>query len=445
MKRILFLGLIWIFYAVFQPINAQVLDKILAVIDEDVILESELENQVTYLKKMGEEDPEGTLRCFVFESMLTNKLLLAKARLDSLTVSDEQVENELNRRLNMFIMQSGGEAEFEKTMGKSILQFKIELRPKIKEQLLIEQQKNKITENVQITPKEIRQFFQQIPADSLPFLPAEVEVYQIVIIPKPSNESKEKAKAKLKNIRSQILAGSAFEDMAKFYSEDIESAKQGGSLGEFKKGQMVPEFDEVVFSLKEGEISEVFETPYGYHIVKLHKLMGDRAKASHILITPEKTSQDEEIALEKLKKIRKEILDSTQFEIAATKYSDDAQTKMYGGLIMNPQNGEPRIPLDQLDPEIYLTIDKMNEGEISEPKEFYSKNPRIGKAFHIVYLKKKYPPHLASLENDYSKFKQAALEAKKMEAMEKWFLKAKEQVYIEIKDQNCKQALENWK
>lgn len=427
-----------------MSIQAQVLDRILAVIDEDVILESELENQISYLKKMGEADEDGTLRCFVFETMLTNKLLLAKARLDSLKVNDEQVENELNRRLNMFIMQSGGETEFEKIVGKSILQFKIELRPKIKEQLLIEQQKNKITENVQVSPKEIRQFFNQIPVDSLPFLPAEVEVYQIVIIPKPSQENKEKAKAKLKNIRNQILAGSSFEDMARFYSEDYESAKQGGSLGEFKKGQMVPEFDDVVFSLKEGEISEVFETQYGYHIVKLHKIMGDRAKASHILIVPEKTPKDEELALEKLKKIRQEILDSTKFELAAVKYSDDLQSKMYGGLIMNPQTGEPRVPLDQLEPEIFLTIDKMQEGEISEPKEFYSKNPRIGKAYHIVYLKKKYPPHLANFETDYAKFKQAALQAKKMEVMEKWFQKAKEQVYIDIKDSECKQALENW-
>ncbi len=444
MKKILFFG--WLFLIIpSNPLNAQVLDRILAIIDEDVILESELENQVTYLKKMGEEDDEGTLRCFVFESMLTNKLLLAKARLDSLKVNDEQVENELNRRLSMFVMQSGGEAEFEKIMGKSILQFKIELRPKIKEQLLIDQQKNKITDNVQITPKEIRQFFNQIPTDSLPFLPAEVEAYQIIIVPKPSQENKEKAKAKLKNIRSQIMAGSAFEDMAKFYSEDVESARQGGSLGEFKKGQMVPEFDDVVFSLKEGEISEVFETQYGFHIVKLHKIMGDRAKASHILISPEKNFKDEELALEKIQKIRQEILDSTKFEIAATKYSDDPQTKMYGGLIMNPQNGEPRVPLDQLEPEVYLTIDKMKEGDISEPKEFYSKNPRIGKAYHIIYLKKKYPPHLASLEQDYTKFKQAALQAKKMEVMEKWFLKAKEQVYIDIKDNDCKQALENWK
>ncbi len=443
MKRNLLLGWL-IFYIFYQPINAQILDRILAVIDEDVILESDLENQIAYLKKMGEKDEDGTLRCFVFENMLTNKLLLAKARLDSLKVSDEQVENELNRRLNMFIMQSGGEVEFEKIMGKSILQFKIELRPKIKEQLLIEQQKNKITENVQVTPKEIRQFFNQIPKDSLPYLPAEVEAYQIVIIPKPSQESKEKAKSKLKNIRNQILAGSSFEDMAKFYSEDIESAKQGGSLGEFKKGQMVPEFDDVVFSLKEGEISEVFETQYGFHIVKLHKIMGDRAKASHILIIPEKTNKDEELALEKIRKVRQEILDSTKFEIAAVKYSDDPQSKIYGGLIINPQNGEPRVPLDQLEPEVYLTIDKMNEGEISEPKEFYSKNPRIGKAYHIIYLKKKYQPHVASLDSDYAKFKQAALEAKKQEAIEKWFMKAKEQVYIDIKDHECKQALENW-
>ena len=436
---------LWLYFLFTSFLNAQTLDKILAVVDEEIILESDLENQVNYLKKMGEKDEDGTLRCFVFENMLTSKLLLAKARLDSLKVSDEQIENELNRRLNLFIMQSGGEAEFEKMMGKSILQFKIELRPKIKEQLLIEQQKNKITENVQVTPKEIRQFFNQIPPDSLPFLPAEVEVYQIVIVPKPSEESKEKAKAKLKNIKNQILAGSSFEDMAKFYSEDIESARLGGSLGEFKKGQMVPEFEEVVFSLKEGEISEVFETQYGFHIVKLHKMMGDRAKASHILITPEKTPEDDEKALKKLQAILQEIKDSTKFEVAAAKYSDDPQTKMFGGLIINPQTGEPRIPIDQLDPEIYLTIDKMKEGEISEPKEFYSKNPKIGKAYHIVYLKKKYPPHVSNLETDYTKFKQAALEAKKLEVMEKWFQKAKEQVFIDIKDPSCSQALENWK
>lgn len=439
-----FILFVTFFYVQTYSLRAQVADRILAIVDKEVILESDLESQVEYLKKTEEIDDEHAIRCLVFENLLTNKLLLAKARLDSLKVSDEQVENEVNRRLSILVMQAGGESNFEQITKKSVLQFKIELRPKILEQMLIEQQKSKITENIKVTPKEVQVFFEQIPKDSLPYLPAEVEAYKIIVYPKASEESKQAAKLKIQDIRKQILGGSSFEDLAKFYSQDYESAKQGGYLGEFKKGQMVPEFEEVAFSLKENEISEVFETSYGYHIIKLHKILGDHCKASHILIVPEKGPQDEQKALERLKQIRQEIMDSLKFEVAASRYSEDAQSKMYGGMILNPSTGEPRVPIDQLDPEIYLTIDKMKEGDISEPKEFLPKNPSLSKGYQIIYLKKIYPPHKASLENDYGKFKQLTLQNKQMEALEKWFKKAKEQVYIEIKDSSCKQALENW-
>ena len=424
---------------------SQPIDKIVAVIDEAIILDSDIKNQYDYYLKNGQKD-DGTLRCTVFENMLTSKLLLAKAKLDSLVVSDEQVEGELNRRVDYMIAQMGSQAEFEKFNKKTLLETKLELRPKIKEQLLVEQQKNKIFNNIKITPKDIKEFYQSLPDDSLPFLPSEVEIKQILIKPKPTAEAKKEAKEKLENIRKQILDGETeLATQAKLYSDDPSSAKQGGLLPPFGHGQMTPEFEEFAFSMNVGDLSPVFETPYGYHILSVLEKTTETVKASHILIRPQITKGDENKTIEELKNIRDMVLrDSITFEKAAQKYSQDPQSKDNGGTVTN-QKGESNIPLDQLDAGLYFTIDPMGAGEISEPKEFIS--PQLGpdKYFQILYLKKRTLPHKANLKEDYPKFHQVTTQAKQAEALDEWFQNAKKQVFIEIKDQSCSQALENWK
>jgi peptidyl-prolyl cis-trans isomerase SurA len=424
---------------------SQTIDRILAVVDEEIILASDLENQYEYYLKNGQKD-DGTLRCTIFESLLTSKLLLTKAKLDSLTVSEDRVEEELNHRVGMIVKQVGGEAEVEKIYGKTILQMKMDLRQELREQLLVEEQKKKIWGSIQITPREVRNFFNSIPKDSLPYLPAEVELSHIALAPKPSEESKKTAKQKLEELRKRIVAGEdAFETLAKVYSEDPGSAEQGGFLGEFSKGDMAPEFEEILYNLKENEISPVFESPFGFHLAKLHKRSGEKFSASHILIRPKIDWKDEEAIKSKLASLRRAILkDSIKFAEAARLFSEDNRTKDNGGAITSA-SGESSIPLDQLEADLYLKIDEMKENDISEPLELINPRGYPRKMFHIILLKRRLPPHRASLKTDYQKFMKAALQAKQAEELEKWFHRTKQQVYIEIKNNECSQALQNWK
>lgn len=438
------LCLIGIYTALTLNLSAQPLDRILAVIDDEVVLYSEVENQYEYYLKNGQKD-DGTLRCMIFESLLTSKLLLSKARIDSLVVNEDQIEGELNRRIEAIIRQVGSIEEVQKIYGKSILEMKMDLRPDIAEQLLIDEQKKKVFNGVEVTPREIKTFFQGVPKDSLPYFPAEVELSHIVIKPKPSAVSKKEAKEKLKKVRAEILEGKAtFEFMAKVYSQDPGSSKNGGSLGEFGRGEMVPEFEEVLYNLTPGAISEVFESPFGFHIIQLHKRMGDRVQASHILVRGAITKEDEQKAVQRLKEIHALIKsDSLSFERAANDYSEDKRTASNGGMITTPA-GDVRVPLDQLDADLYLKMDQMKVGEISEPLEFISQEGELAKAYHIIWLKKRIPPHRANLKDDYQKFQQAALQARQAEELQKWFQKTKKQVFIEIKDNECSQALQNW-
>ncbi len=432
-----------LFFFSFCTIQAQVIDGIAAIVGEDVILISDIEYQHQYLLSNGEKD-DGSLRCNVLENILIGKLLLNKAKQDSLVVGDDQVNTETERRLATMAGQMGGVKEIEKIYKKSMLEIKKELQSEIKDQLLVDQQRQKILNSIKVTPKEVKDFFKAIPRDSLPFLPAEVEIFQIVIKTPFSPNSIEKATNKMIGVREEILEGKDFGTMAKAISMDGGSAKNGGSLGEFSRGSMVPEFEDVVFNMKEGEVSEPFMSPYGVHIIKLHRRLGDKVSASHILIIPEKTYSDKTIALEKLEAIRNAILkDSITFQDAAMQYSQDPQSKDCGGCVRNPQTGETRIPLDLLDADLYLTVDELKEGEYSKPNSFLDPEA-MEEYFRFLYLKKKIPPHIANLKDDYQKLSNATVQTKQAEVLEKWFLAARKNIHVEVKEQNCQTALKHW-
>ena len=435
-------GVLILIFIGLSSVFAQPVDAVIAVLDNNIILRSELENQVIYLKSSGQKD-DGTLKCRTFEELLSNKLLLAKAQLDSLSVTEDQVESELNRRIENFIQYFGSIAKLEENYRKSMVELKSELKPEIRELLLIEQQKAKITEDVKITPKEVEAYYASIPKDSLPYLPSEVILNHIVVIPSISEKNKQEAKAKLDDVRHQILHEKMkFAEMAKFHSMDG-SAQQGGYLGEFTRGKMVPAFEEVVYNLREGEVSEVFETQFGYHVVQLHKRLGETVSASHILIKPYRDKSDELLAIERLKELTRLVqTDTITFEKVASKYSDDEETKDCGGCIMNPNTGEYRVPIDALDAELFFKVDKLKEGEISAPMELIMRDGT--KAYHVVKLKRKYLPHTANLEEDYQKIHRAALELKKSEAIEKWFDTARRQVFIDVKYTECANAIKTW-
>lgn len=427
-----------------QTLSAQVLDKVVSIVGEDVVLQSDVEGQYAYFIANGQAD-DGTLRCQILEKLIVEKLLLNKAKQDSLVVSDDQVESELGRKLNYFISGYGGVKQLEEVYRKPLIEIKADLWPEIKEQLLIEKMRDQVVSKVVITPREVKKFYNSFPQDSLPYLPAEVEMFHLVKKPDPSEEAMKEAKAKLETIREQIVRGeAAFQDLAKRYSEDFGSAKLGGDLGEFGRGRMVPEFEEVAFKSKEGEISPIFKSPYGYHIMQVYKVVGELVSARHILIIPRVTYADELEAQARLGEIRNMIVDvdTISFEKAAREYSDDESTKTCGGCIKNPQTGETRVPIDLLDADFYLKVDEMEVGDVTEPMEWIS--PDGKKAYHMIYLKKRIPPHVASLESDYQKIQSAALQAKQADELERWMESARKNIFIEIKDPNCKEILINW-
>lgn len=424
-------------------LRAQPLDRVLAVVGDEVVLASELRAQLSYAEGAGAGGAE--LKCQILESLVTNKLLLARAEQDSVTVSEDRVNDELDRRIRAMTQRVGSEKELEKLYGKPVEEMRVDLRPDIQEQLIVDQQKNKILSEAKVTPRDVKVFYNQLPEDSLPYLPAEVEISHIMLKPEASAAGKEKAKQKLETIRRQIVSGEVeFADAARTHSHDYGSAKQDGCLGEFTRGAMVAEFEEEAYNLRAGEVSRVFESPFGFHIILLKNRTGDVIDACHILIRPEITPADEARAMKRLAEIRQLIMDdSLSFAEAAREYSDDRATKDNGGRITSPQ-GDLNVPLDKLDADLYLKIDQMKPGEISEPAEMIAQQGGLSKAYHIIYLRNRRPPHRASLESDYRKFQQAALEARKAEKLDEWLESARKRVYIEIKENDCSQALQNW-
>ncbi len=419
------------------------LDAIEAVIGDEIIMTSDLENQYNYLINNGSKD-NGDLRCQALEALVVDKVLLSKARQDSLTVTDDEITSEVERRVGQMLQNVDSKEDFEKIVGRSLEKFKMDIREVIEEELLIDLQRNKILANADVTPKEVKDYFQSIPKDSLGLLPAEVEINHIVSVPPFSEESKKKAISKLEELRKLIIEQNAdFGSLAKKYSMEPGATKTGGDLGEFGRGMMVPEFESTVYNMRKDEISKVVETEFGYHLIKLLDRRGEIVRAQHILLTPQRDVKGDSIAIASLNKTLKLIrADSLSFEEAAIKYSMDRESKDCGGCVMNPQTGELRIPLQQLDTEFFFKVDGMKKGEISNPMEYVLRDGT--KAFHIIYLKNKIPPHKPNLKDDYKKIYGAAVKAKQVTVFEKWLLSARKNLYIDIKAEGCGNVVKKW-
>ncbi len=420
----------------------QTIDRIVAVVGEDIILSSDVENQYNYLKINGQKD-DGTLRCQVMENLIVSKLMLNKSRQDSVEISDGQVDAELDRRISTLLQQIQ-EDQFEKIYGKSVAQFRQDVREDVRNDLLVQQMQSIIEAETDITPREVKKFFGSINPDSLGLLPAEVQINHIVIKPPYSKESRKAAREELLEVRRKVLAGEAdFGEMAAKHTDEPGGRQRKGSLGEFGRGAMVPKFENVVFNMRPGEVSLPFETEFGIHIVKLYERKGEVIKASHILKQLEVTANGDSIAIDSLNAILNRIQNDTlTFERAAMNFSQDRMTRFCGGCIANPQTQELKLPMDALDPEMYFKVDEMKAGEISEPMEYTLPNGE--KAYHIIYLKNKVSPHYPNLDMDYQKIRNAALLAKRSENFENWLERAKNNIYIDIKPTECQNALQNW-
>lgn len=414
-----------------------IVDKIIAKVDDYIIMKSDLERAYLEFLSRG-EFRNSNARCTILENLVVNKMLVAKAEIDSVIVEDAEVESNLNNRMEYMISQIGSEEEIEKYYKKSLEQIKEELFDDIREQLIIQRMQQEITSDLKVSPAEVKKFFNKIPQDSLPFFSTEVTVAQIVKEPKAGQKQKDEVKKLMYEIRGRILAGESFATLARQYSEDPGSAARGGELPFYKRGDLAPEFEATAMTLQEGELSEPIETQFGYHLIELQQRRGNMFKTRHILISPRPSAKDQENAELFLDSLRTAILnDSITFQAAAKEYSDDKNTSSNGGFFVD-DNEATRVSVEQLDPTIFFTLDTMQTGHITRPLEF--QQPDGSKAFRILYYKDRMAPHQANLDDDYQKIAAATLNNKRNQILSEWFEEARDDVYIEIEPEydNCK-------
>jgi peptidyl-prolyl cis-trans isomerase SurA len=411
-----------------QPSVGQTVDKIVAKVDNYIVLKSDLEGA---LQEAQRNSPAGVnyTRCQILQQLVIEKLLLAKAEIDSVVVEEPRVESELARRLQ-YMTNAYGQENIEEQFGKSIEEIGEDLRVDIRDQLVVQQMQSTITQDIQVTPAEVRRFFGNIPQDSLPFYSSEVTVGQIVKLPTVSKGQKEAARKKLLGIRERVVAGEDFGKLAREFSNDPGSGSQGGELGFVERGQFVPEFEAAALKMQPGELSQPVESPFGFHLIQLIERRGNRYNSRHILIKPNSSALDIEYAREYLDSLRTQIItDSIPFAKAAKEESDDKETAGSGGFFLSP-DGSNRVSTENIDPAIFFTIDTMQVGAITPPLTYRMNNGEP--AVRLLYLKSKSRPHQANLRDDYQKIYNAALQEKRTRILEEWFGDARKQVYIDI-------------
>jgi len=423
------------------------LDKIAAVVGSSVVLQSDIElKYATYLAQGNPANPD--IKCVIAQSFITQKLLAAQAIIDSVEVKDDEVDADIERRMRGMIQRAGGQDRLEQFLGRSVIQYKDEIRPDIKEELVAEKMRQKITTDINTTPEDVKKFFNAIPKDSLPTFNKEVEVGEIQFDAKLNGTEKEAYKLKAEELRKRVVNGEDFGSLARLYSQDPGSAMQGGDLGFADRSTFVKEFAAWAFKLKAGEISPVFETDFGFHFLQVIERRGEQVHVRHILIIPVVT--DASILRSKAK--ADSVYQFTQknkgvdFSSFASYYSDNKETKYNGGMLLNADNVDTRttyIPTDKLDPQIALVVDTMKVGSLSKPVLFTGADGK--RSYKIFYLKSSTNAHKANLVDDYPKIKAYATNDKINRKVSEWFQKKRKQTFIKIDPeyQSCP-SLKGW-
>jgi len=401
---------------------AQTLDRIIAVVDEEVVLLSELEAQVQFFAMNNRVDPATPgLREQVLENMITERLIIAKAREDSVTVTDEEVQKQLDMVLQQRVQQVGSEARLEEIYGMPIARIRLEFRDEMRKNLIAQKLQQQRFSETSIGRREVEEFYRTY-KDSLPRVPEEVELSHILKIPTVSEAAREATRARLEELRDSIRAGTDFGAIARQYSEDPGSAPAGGDLGLVRRGLFVKEFESAVFSLDEGQMSDIVETPFGLHLIQLLERRGDAVRARHILLRMERTEADDDSARAALARLRERALEGESFAELAREYSDDEQTRLAGGELGT-------FEMENLDPELERTITGVQQGEISPPSRI-SVGSSYG--FHIVLVKQRTPAHEMSLEQDYRKLEALAMNYKRVQDYQDWITELKQQIYWKV-------------
>lgn len=407
----------------------QIIDEVIAVVGNTPILRSELDILISQL------DPElevtQQIRCQLLQKLLIDKMLIHQAEIDSLPLNDDEVNDRIDNNIRFFERQMNSRVNVEKYLGMSVAEYKSQIFPKVKSQMLLERMEQRIKSEIKITPKEVRDYYNQLPVDSLPFMSSEVEVGQIVMNPIHSKEAKEIALEQITELRSRIIEGESFSRLSSIYSDDPGSKIQGGLLPEFGRGDMVPEFERTSYKIKKDSVSEVIETKYGYHILKLIDKRGDKVIVRHILIRPKLIESDMELTRQKMDTLLLKLQSGTiKFCAAVKEYSQDEETKPNCGFFTDPNIGSQRIPFDYLDKSMASAIGMMKPGTYSEPLIGYAQDG--SPYYRIFYLASESKPHVANLDQDWQRIQSMALDSKKEDQLDIWAEKKRKETYIYI-------------
>lgn len=431
--------------AISSTAQDKIVEEIVAVIGDNVVLKSDLEAE--YAQAQASVDIyEGDLKCEILNQLVIQKLYLHKGEVDSVYATDDRVTAELDRRIQYYASQIGGEKKLEQYLGKSIAEYKLVMKPKIEEQMIAQQVQQQLVANIKASPTDVVKFYEEIPKDSLPDFGEEVELAQVVMTPKPNQYAKDYALEKIKGIRKDLMRGLyTFEFSARSQSDDKGTGVNGGELGYFSRGQMVGPFERVAFKLKPDSISEIVETEYGYHVIQVIDRKGEKVNARHILVKPLIVNSDYVNLLKQVKTLVKGVeSDSITLCHVANNYSTDQYTKDNCGFFTDPTTGSQQVPVASLDPAVVRAIKTMPAGTFSDPARFTAQDGTV--SYRVLYLKKRVPAHKANLKDDYQKIQALAQEQKQENAVKEWVEGYKKGVYVWIdkKYENCEE-LKDWK
>jgi peptidyl-prolyl cis-trans isomerase SurA len=426
--------------------NYKVIDQVIWVVGDEPILYSDIENEIQ--RRKYEKTPiEGDPYCTIPEQIALQKLFIAGAKLDSLTVSDAAVDQQVDARTRFFISQIGSKEKLEEYFNRPLNKLKEEMANNVRDQLLVQQMQQHIVSDVRISPQDVKRFYDKMPKDSIPNIPEMVEVQIIGLFPEITAAEEERIKSQLRDFREKIESGSyQFSTLAILYSEDRGSALQGGELGFMTKGKLVPEFANMAFSLYDkNKVSRIVKTEFGYHIIQLIERKNDQVNCRHILLVPKVGLKEKEDASNKLDSIATAIrMGETTFGEAALTFSEDENSKQNEGIMINPQNGTTKFQLQNLPSDIAKVVYTMKEGEISAP--FMYKNESGKEMVCIIRLKSRIKAHKANPQDDYQALKDMVTASKNQELIEKWIKEKQQETFIQIAPEykNCQFRYPGW-
>lgn len=411
-------------------------DRIAAVVGDDIVLTSEVDQMVQQQQQQRQLSYSDDLWMSALQDLVDQKILAAKARRDTtLNVSDQQVSRQLDMQIQRMARQAGGEEQLERIYGESILEIKETFRSDFRDQLLAQRLRQRRAKKVDVTPSEVRQWFEEIPTDSLPDLPETVRLSHIVRYPKPTEEARSQAQDLITSVRDSIVSGEvSFEQMARQFSDDGGTAGSGGELGQVSLDDLVPEFAAVASRTPVGEVSQAFynENQDGFHILRVNSRSGNQVHLNHILIQVGPQGTDDSRAKDFLNTVRDSILNHDRpFELMARRHSEEDRSAQNGGRVSDPESGTRDLVLEALGPSWRRTVRNLDRGEISEPTEVQLLNG--DQAYHIVRLERQTPAHRANLEMDYERIRQLALQDKRNRKLREWIDRLREEVYVDVR------------